>query len=127
MAETKEDLLARVEELEKENDELRKELEGANTGTPVAVPIPGKIKVAVETPEGKQVKGEYKFRPGVRRVPMEDGQLVSSAALIRIATGGKATKEELEQYPRLQGVSKEDAAARIEYWVSIGSTILQPA
>ena len=115
-----------IEDLTAKNNELIAKLAKAGTGKPVAVPIPGIIKVSLETREGKKVTGEYKFRDGVRKVPMDDGLLVSSEALMRIANGEKATDEELKAFPRLRSVSKEIAVARIEYFISIGSTILQP-
>jgi hypothetical protein len=123
---TKQDLQEQLEELQAENARLREALNTANDTKIVSLPIPGSIKLDFETPEGKKVSGKFRFRNGVVRTPLATGEKVPSESLLKIANGKKLTDKEVAQAPILRSVTQEVALERLEYYVAIGSTILEP-
>lgn len=123
---TKQELQEQLEELQAENTRLRDALDSAKDTKIVSLPIPGSIKLDFETPEGKKVSGKFRFRNGVVRTPLPTGEKVPSESLMKLANGKKLTDKELAKAPILRSVTKEAALERLEYYVAIGSTILEP-
>lgn len=124
---TKQELQEQLTELQEENQRLRDALDNAKDTKIVSLPIPGSIKLDFETPEGKKVSGKFRFRNGVVRTPLETGEKVPSELLMKLANGTKMTDKELAKAPILRSVTSDAAKARLEYYVAIGSTILEPA
>lgn len=77
-------------------------------------PVDGVFSIDYNDPAtGKKVKQKVKFVDGHQRVRLADGEIVSSAALMRIAEGGEATEGELRAFPALVNLKKEQAADRL--------------
>ena len=82
-----------LEALKAENADLRGRIAKAATeGANIAVPVPGKFVVELETPAGKKVKRTIKFKDGRVRCAIK-GTEVSSSALIDIANGKEVDEE----------------------------------
>jgi len=122
---TKQELQEQLTELQEENQRLRDALDNAKDTKIVSLPIPGSIKLDFETPDGKKVSGKFRFRNGVVRTPLETGEKVPSASLMKLANGEKLTEKELAEAPILHSVTSEAAKARLEYYGSIGASILE--
>ena len=132
--------------LKKENVRYKKEVNKAKENTAKAVeavtaaaksgsaiivpdltPIEGTIKVKFTKPNGEKVAGEYGFAPGNRAVRLKNGAVVSSEAIIKLASLKKdevLTDEELKASPALAKMTKEDATNFLTDLVKIGSTVL---
>lgn len=122
---TLEELQAQLAATQAELEEKNKALEAAkNTGT-VAMPIPGVFEMQGEGADGKPTKVKYRFKPGRVRCVIEGGIQVSSAALMRIANGGKPTEQEVEEFPALAGLTKDVAAARIMKLIEISAANIE--
>lgn len=115
----------RVAELEAELAKAQAALEKAQTTGVVSKPVAGKFTVELETPEGKMVKKTYRFKNGRTKTPLADGRKVSSAALIKIANGKKATAKEIEAFPALEEVTQEVAKKRLAYYAQIGASMIE--
>lgn len=59
---------------------------------------------------GDPVERTVRFADGQTKVRYRDGELLSSAALMRIAEGGKPTPEEVQAFPSLSSLSQAAAA-----------------
>ena len=113
--------------LEKENEELAarvKELEASleaakTAGAKVAVPVPGKFTVELETPEGKQIKRTIRFKAGRVLCALRTGERVPSEAIMLLANGKKLKPETIEQYPVLQSITKDAAQDHLIWLASI--------
>lgn len=113
-----------IDEEKKELEERVKELEASlaeakQKGAKVAVPIPGKYTVELETPGGKAVKRTIRFKagrvlcavPGVGKVPSE--------ALMKLANGKKLAEEIYDEHPLLRQLDKQTAQDHLAWLASI--------
>lgn len=119
------ELEAKAAALETANAEYEASLATATKTGIVSQPVKGTFTVELETPEGEVVTKKYGFKPGRIRVAIAGGAQVSSEALIRIANGKKATKEELAQYIALAGMTQEQAQERLAHLAQIGAGFLE--
>jgi hypothetical protein len=113
------------EKLKEENEALKQALEDAKTTKVVSMPVSGTFTVKQETPGGEVIEKEYGFKAGRTKVALATGAQVSSEALMRIANGGTATEEELEQYLALQGLTQPQAQERLEFLAQLGASFLE--
>jgi hypothetical protein len=84
-------------------------------GGPVIIkpmdPVNGEFTAEYRDPfTGAAVKKTVKFADGQTKVRYRDGEIVPSAALMRLAEGGAATQEELQQFPALASITQSAAA-----------------
>lgn len=133
MADTKnDDLQKELDKIKAENDKLKAanntltaekgELEASLTEAAVSdgpAKIPGKATVVLTDINGDKVKKTVGFKPGRRKVRLRNGVAVSSAGFLKVVNGQKLNDEEKAD-DNLAGLSKEDAAARLEYLVRVG-------
>lgn len=118
------DKTANIEEVNKELEERVKELEASleaakASGAKVAVPIPGKFTVELETPEGKKVKRTIRFKAGRVMCALRSGTKVPSAALMAIANGKKIDEETYEKHAVLRSIDKDAAQEHLTWLASI--------
>lgn len=106
----------------RKNDEPAQELteivaaEEAAVEKPQAKAVPGRITLVMETPDGKKVEKTYCIRPGIPYVRLKGIGVVSTEALMKVATG-----LEVEEMP----LSSEAARDAIAHLAAIGSHLLQ--
>lgn len=125
---TNKDLQEEVKRLKTELAQHKKALSEAESTGIVSPVVEGTFKLTSEdadSKEGETITREFRFKPGRVRVPLANGQQVPSAALIRIANGGKATEKELENRPWLHTVTKEQAEERLLWFVQVGASMIE--
>lgn len=113
--------------LEEANKELIAEIEqlkaslaaAQQSGAKVAVPIPGKFSVELETPEGEKVKRTIRFKAGRVLCALRTGEKVPSEAIMKLANGKKIDPATIEQYPILQSIDQEAAQDHLIWLASI--------
>lgn len=91
-------------------------------------PVEGEFAVDFKHPKtGKQVKKTFRFQDGHQRVRLGNGEVVGSAALVRIANEGQASDEELSAFPALVGLSQSAASDRLTDLVKLSYPYLVEA
>jgi len=122
---TAEDIKAlqdKVQALESENRKQADALAAANSALDKAQdsqkvalkPIAGKAKVEWKGPnDTKKQTRTVTFKDGQRAVRLKSGETVESASLMKLATGGELTDDELKISPSLTGKTKEFALERL--------------
>lgn len=116
-----------LDAVKSENVALRTALEKAKKTGVASVPVTGKVKLSLETPDGKKETLEVGFKAGRTLVALDTGVKVPTEAFLRICNGKSATKEEKEQYPALIDLSKEAALARLTWLVSVKASMIEIA
>jgi len=121
---TIEQLQKELAEAKAEANALREKVGGKdNTGRP----IPGKITVELETPDGKKEKKTLKFQPGYVNCRLEGGLIVKSEHLMKLANGAKLSKEELAESANLKGKDSAFAKDWLTHLARIRVSFLVPA
>jgi hypothetical protein len=117
--------MASIEEMQAENDRLRKALAAAAPGT-VEIPVEGTFTVEGETPDGKKSKRTFRFKNGRIRTPIPGGQQVPTTALMALAAG-KAHKEieGTANFPWFANLTQADAQAVLNNLVTINSAEIE--
>jgi hypothetical protein len=130
-----------LEELQAENESLRKKAEsleqavknGKETGK-ISEPVPGSFDVEWKHPQtGKKVTRKVEFKDGRLRsvlpkvAGMEQlaGMYVANESLLLIANGKEAKPEHLAQNPALLQLDQEKAAAVLLHFAAIDAGFLK--
>ena len=109
---TQTDLLARIEELEKENQNLVDAME--SKGVTASLPVPGTFKAKNGKTYGF-ANGHFKIRqPGT-------GRLLPTVAVLKLAANPKFNPDEAEvrKFPALGGLTHSDAVQLLEFLVKV--------
>lgn len=123
---TNKELQAEVKRLKEELQRNQEAMTKASKTGIVSPIVEGLFTVTGEDPKtGEEASRKFRFKAGRIRVPLTSGQQVPSAALIRIANGGEATKEEKANRPWLLEVTQEIAQARLEWLVEKASSMIE--
>ena len=87
-------------------------------------PVEGTLKVTF-TANKKKVTKTVQFRNGRKKVRlMKTGEVVSSEAIMALASGKELDEKTIAASPALNGMDKEEAINFITDLVKIGSTVL---
>ena len=123
---TNKELEAEVKRLKGELKRSREAMTNASKTGILSPFVEGIFTVSGEDPKsGEKGARKFRFKPGRIRVPLTSGQQVPSTALIRIANGGEATKEETANRPWLLDVTQEMAQARLDWLVEKASSMIE--
>lgn len=96
------DLKAIFEDREKEFGKTVEELEGlkkAAAKADVALPVEGSFKQGSKT---------YKFKDGLKRTRLQNGELIDSAVLLKLANGKSLTKAEIDENTSIQSFGNDE-------------------
>lgn len=103
-----------------------------DTAPSIVKPIEGTFSANVMV-DGKPVKKKFGFADGQRLIRFSDGNVVPTEVVIRLAEGGKATPDELTEYPTLRDLTTTDRTdngtckSELQRLVDIGFGLLKPA
>jgi|GEM_PF-4726859 len=123
---TNKELQAEVKRLKEELKRNQEAMTKASKTGIVSSVVEGSFSISGKDPNtGEEVTRKFRFKAGRIRVPLTSGQQVPSAALMRIANGGEATKAEKANRPWLLEVTQEIAQARLEWLVKNGASMIE--
>lgn len=96
------DLKAIFEEREEKFGKAVKELEGIRNAVAkadVALPVEGSFKKGSTT---------YKFKDGLKRTRLQNGEIIDSAVLLKLANGKSLTKAEIDGNPSIKSLGNDE-------------------
>ena len=119
--------LARIDELELENQDLKTALENAQKTGVAAMPIAGSFSIEVEAPNNakKKSKKTFRFKAGRSKVVIDNGQRAASVCVLKLANGEKLSEKELTENPVLQGFTQERAEQLMLKYISMQAGFLE--
>lgn len=85
--------------------------------------VPGKVKLKLETPDGKTVSKTVGFRNGRKNVRLPNGDIVPSALFLKFCNGTKLPEGEAYPVP-LIALGQEDALQHLTNLVTMGASMI---
>lgn len=115
------------QQLQKENEELRKQLDSAKKEGVVAIPVKGSYMAQwTNQLTGDTMQRKVEFQAGAQGVRLRGHNgIFPTEGVLAIANGKKATKDQIEKCPELEGIDAEFAAKELTHLAIINYGLLK--